>query len=81
VTPSGQYRALAHFSKFIKPGSTILATRSTGKVVQHVAARTPDGKTILVLTNPGPTRTVPIRVGRDVTTVTLPAGSVATLTW
>ena len=81
ISYSGQYWAIAHFSKFIRPGSTIIASESTRNDVKHVAARTPDGKTVVVLTNPGSATEVVLRSGAQTTLVSLPGDSVSTVTW
>jgi len=81
ISYSGQYWAISHFSKFITPGSTIISSESTRKDVKHVAARTPDGKTVVVLTNPGTATEVVLRNGAQTTLVSLPGDSVSTVSW
>ena len=81
ITYSGQYWALAHFSRFIRPGSIIVASESKQSEIKHVAARTPDGKIVLVLTNKGAAREVTIRLGAQTALVALPSDSVSTLSW
>lgn len=61
---SGQYRAFAHFSRFIKPGAEIYPVTiaddvpsmflypNTGKPIAAVAAKNPDGSFVLQLVNP-----------------------------
>jgi glucosylceramidase len=81
VTRSGQYYAIAQFSKFVKRGAVRI--NSTGEVddIAHVAFENPDGKHILILTNSGDTKTVTVREGSQKALLTLEGDSVSTLVW
>jgi len=82
VTPSGQYWALAHFSKHVRRGAKVMA--SSGKTdgpVSQVAFRNPDGSYVAVLANSGAATQVQLVMGAKSLTVELPANSVRTLEW
>lgn len=81
ISYSGQYWAMNHYCRFIKPGSTIISSESGQSEVKHVAARTPDGKIVVVLTNPGSSREVQIRIGTESALIPLPADSVSTISF
>ena len=52
---------MCHFSKFIRPGATVLASECTDDELMAVATETPDGGHVIVCFNPGETaRTVRI---------------------
>ena len=82
VTYTGLYYYLAHFSKFVRPGSVRLSTTGTLKGVRCMSFRTPHGEVVSEVMN---SRKTPAKVtldwnGRSVT-ATLPAISIATLSW
>ena len=55
------YDVMCHFSKFIRPGATVLASECADDELMAVATETPDGGHIIVCFNPGETaRTVRI---------------------
>ena len=55
------YDVMCHFSKFIRPGATVLASECADDELMAVAAETPDGGHVIVCFNPGDTpRTVRI---------------------
>jgi glucosylceramidase len=77
---SGQYYALAHFSRHLQRNSRRIAT-SGGSNLRHVAVQNPDGSYALVLTNSGSARDVKIVANGQQVTFNLPGDSVATLAW
>jgi glucosylceramidase len=81
VTYSGQYWALAHFSRVIRRGARRFASASTSSNLSHIACENPDRKKVLVLTNSGPARIVELRTGAMAVAVPLESDSVNTLTW
>jgi glucosylceramidase len=81
ITRSGQYYAMGQFSKFVPRGSVRVETAADIEDVHHVAFRNPDGGLVLVVTNPGNTRTVGLKCGKIAADLTLPANSVSTFTW
>jgi len=84
VTRSGQYWAFAHFSKHLKRGAKVIQTSSAAKAdgpISHLAARNPDGSSVVVLTNSGPEKKVRVVVGSKALEVNLPTNSVHTLQW
>ena len=81
ITRSGQYWALAHFSKTVRRGARVLASHSAHSAIEHVAFANPDGSYVVVLTNPGDERTVSCKFGGDALPVKLAANSIVTLQW
>ena len=81
IAQSGQYWALAHFSRAIRRGARRFGSASTSPNLSHFACVNPDGKKVLVLANPGPARTVELRFGTMAVAVPLESDSVNTLTW
>ncbi len=81
VTRNVAYYTVAHFSKFVPPGSVRIGSNELEQL-GDVAFRTPDGKIVLVLSNTAnfPT-TVSVRYHGKVLTTTLPAESVGTYVW
>ena len=81
VTRNLAYYAVAHFSKFVRPGSVRIASTSS-EALASVAFKTPNGKKVLVIANSeNNSQTFAVRYhGRDFT-ATLPAESVATYVW
>jgi glucosylceramidase len=88
VTRNPEYYALAHVSRFVRPGaqriaSTDIAGSGGAAGIQNVAFRNPDdGSHVLVLANPGhDARTLDVRDGARSFRARLPADSVATYVW
>ncbi|MFA7339752.1 MAG: glycoside hydrolase family 30 beta sandwich domain-containing protein [Candidatus Obscuribacterales bacterium] len=83
VTRSGQYYALAHFSKFIERGAKRIESKAlkTTQEISHIAFLNPSGERVLVLTNLGPEKTISIEEGKSVAEITLTKESVTTLAW
>lgn len=83
VQKNEEYYALAHFSKFVRPGSyRILATVPTTLNINAVAFIRPDGKKVLVAQNEsaaGISFMVKQHIGRF--TAFVPAKSVVTFVW
>jgi glucosylceramidase len=83
ITKSGQYWAFAHYSRLIRRGARRFDSQSASSSagLQHVAVENPDGQQVLVATNPGPARTIELRLGTMAALVPLKADSVTTLAW
>jgi len=81
LTYSGQYYALAHFSRFVKRGAVRIDSQSKIEGLDQVAFQNPDGGYVLVVTNSGAARTVCVNVGGRVIDLELSKDSIATLTW
>jgi glucosylceramidase len=81
ITRSGQYWALAHFSRAVRRGAVRVASQSKSAEVRHACFANPDGSMVLVITNPGSAGTVQLQLGGAVSDAALPADSVTTLTW
>jgi len=81
VVRSGQYWALAHYSKSIKRGGRRIETQSEAANLSHVAVKNPGGDTALILTNPGAARTVQVYYGLFTATVQLKENCVVSMVW
>lgn len=82
VTRNVEYYALAHASRFVRPGARRIASTSGVGGLDTVAFRNTDGAIALVVANPEKTaREFSVKVGASSFGYTMPASSVATLTW
>jgi len=81
ITRSGQYWAFAHYSRVIRRGARRFDSQSRAADLQHVAVKNPDGQRVLVLTNPGPARTIEVQLANMAASVSLKTNSVTTLVW
>lgn len=82
ITRSGQYWALAHFSRHVKRGARVFASSGGAKELAHVAFENPDRSRVLVVANAGKTATTTrVVLGGHEARVTLPPDSVTTLAW
>jgi glucosylceramidase len=81
IIRSGQYWGWAHFSRALRRGAWRFASTSKAPNLSHVACENPDGQKVLVITNPGPARTVGVQLGNMLVSVPLESDSVNTLTW
>jgi glucosylceramidase len=82
ITRSGQYWALAHFSRAIRRGARRIDCRGVIKKVSRVAFLNPDGSCAMVFTNRGREKTVGVRLPSAwEAEVVLPADSLVTLQW
>ncbi len=81
VTRNPAYYIIAHASKFVRPGSLRIGS-SLPASLPNVAFRTPQGRRVLVVLNPGPTpQTFQIRHQGQSIVPTLPESAVATYVW
>lgn len=82
-TLNPDYRALAHFSKFITPGAVRIGSNTLGNgSIDNVAFKNPDGSKVLVAINSGSaSKTFKVKWGNDAFDYTLPAGAAATFKW
>jgi glucosylceramidase len=81
LTRSGQYWALAHYSKAVQRGARVIASSSSLPGIEHVAFANPDGTFVLVLTNQGKERDMRCTFQGKALSANLPADSVLTLQW
>jgi len=81
VIRSGQYWALAHFSRLMKRGARRVESQSEATTLGHVAVENPGGQKVLVLTNTGSARTIGIYQGLKSAVVPMKENSIATLVW
>ncbi len=81
IIRSGQYWALAHFSRAIRRGARRFESQSQAANLGHVALENPDGQKVLILTNLGAARTIRVNQGRSSAIVPIAENSIATLVW
>jgi glucosylceramidase len=82
VTRNAEYYALAHASRFVRPGARRIASTSGSGGLDTVAFRNTDGGIALLVANPAQqARSFSVRAAGRNFGYTLPAGSVATFTW
>ena len=81
ITRSGQYWAFAHYSKAVRRGARVIASKGAAAGVDHVAFANPGGDYVLVLTNQGEEREVECRFEDKSLHLALPRNSVITLQW
>jgi glucosylceramidase len=82
VTRNVEYYALAHASRFVRPGARRIASSTGRGGLDTVAFRNTDGAIALLVANPAKqARAFSVRVGAKSFGYRLPAGSVATFTW
>lgn len=81
IIRSGQYWALAHFSRTIRRGARRFESQSMATNLGHVAVENPDGQRVLILTNLGAAREIQIIEGLSSATIHLEENSIATLAW
>src|SRR5246127_2059449 len=78
ITRSGQYWAFAHYSRTIRRGAQRFQSQTTAADIKHVAVENPDGQKVLIVTNPGPSRALELRVANVAASVALKTDSVTT---
>jgi glucosylceramidase len=81
ITRSGQYWALAHFSRNIERGAHRFESTGTLPGVEHVALENPNGRKVLIITNSSDAKAITVKLGNQVANVSVPEKSVGTLTW
>jgi glucosylceramidase len=81
ITRCGQYWAFAHYSRVIRRGARRFDSQSAAADLRHVALENPDGQQVLVVTNPGPARTIELRLANMAASVPLKENSLTTLAW
>jgi glucosylceramidase len=82
ITRNPEYYALAHASRFVRPGAVRIAS-SAPKGLETVAFRNQDDRStaLIVLNTMNSSSRFAVRVGETSFTASLPAGAVATFTW
>jgi glucosylceramidase len=81
VTRNVEYYALAHASKFVKPGAQRIQSSAVAGL-ESVAFRNPDRSTVLIVVNTaGEERRFSVRAHRHALEYALPGAAVATLRW
>lgn len=75
------YYAMAHISKFVRPGSIRIGSNDMDEL-PNVAFKTPEGKIVLIVLNNGwSSQTVHIRYRGKIVSSDLKGGAVATFVW
>jgi O-glycosyl hydrolase len=82
VAYTPKYYAMAHFSRFIRPGAYRIATSGVPRGLVATAARNPDGTDVLVVVNSGRgDSTFTLATGGMHARVTVPGQGIVTLDW
>ncbi|WP_239700667.1 glycoside hydrolase family 30 beta sandwich domain-containing protein [Massilia sp. 9096] len=82
VTRNPEWYALAHVSRFVRPGAQRIASNDVDGVKNVVFRNADDGSRVLVLANPGPAaRNLRVRDGARSFRASVPADAVATYVW
>jgi glucosylceramidase len=82
VDRNEEYYALAHASRFVRPGARRIASAGVADSLESVAFRNDDDSKILIVVNTGATaRQFGVRFARRAFRYTLPAASVVTFRW
>ncbi len=81
ITRSGQYWALAHYSRVIRRGARRFDSQGEARDLEHVALENLDGQQVLVITNSNEARTIELRLGNLMASIPLAANSLTTLAW
>jgi glucosylceramidase len=81
VTRNPAYYIIAHAAKFVRPGSTRIASNDNG-VLRNVAFKTSSGNTVLIVLNDGKeAASFDVNVKKQSFTATLNPGATATYVW
>jgi glucosylceramidase len=81
VSRNVAYYVIAHASKFVRPGSTRIAS-TLNQGLSNVAFKTPEGKKVLIVMNTTATdQTFNIKYNGKIASPTLQAGAAATFVW
>ncbi|GCE22262.1 glycoside hydrolase family 30 beta sandwich domain-containing protein [Dictyobacter kobayashii] len=85
MTKNSDYYGLGHFSKFVIPGATRIASTSSSSNLENVAFLNQNGSHVLVVYNNNASSagatTFQVQVQHRTFSYTLPAGAVVTFTW
>jgi glucosylceramidase len=81
IVRSGQYWALAHFSRLLRRGARRFESQGTAGDLTHIAFENPGGEKVVVLTNAGAARKVVLNFGLNSAEVSMEGNSIATLVW
>ena len=82
ISRNVEYYALAHASRFVRPGAVRIASTSGVNDLDTAAFRNTDGSTALLVANPAKAaRTFSVRLDKRSFTYTVPARSIATFAW
>lgn len=81
ISYSGQYWALAHYSRFIRRGGRRFHSQGDPEGIHHVAFENPDGSCVMVLTNERAAKSCTVHSRDRNAVVSLESDSVTTLVW
>jgi glucosylceramidase len=82
VTYNADYYALGHFSKFVRPGASRVASTTSNTALNQVAFRNTNGRLIVVAHNTGSSAlTVQVGTGATAMSARVPANAAVTFAW
>jgi len=81
ISYSGQYWALAHYSRFVRRRAHRIDSQGAAPNLHHLAFENPGGQRVLVLTNTGVSRECHVRLGDKTAIISLSPNSVTTAQW
>ena len=92
VDRSGEFWALAHYSKHVQSGAKVIETNGVGEdlsqgsqgaqsPISHAGFRNPDGSIVVVLANRGQAARIQLALGTSALNLDLAADSMYTLQW
>lgn len=81
ITRSGQFWAFAHYGRAFRRGARRIDSQSSITGLHHIAAQNSDGEYALIISNPGPARTVQLALARSTASILLKQNSLTTLLW
>jgi glucosylceramidase len=81
ITRSGQFWAFAHYARRIRRGARRFDSQSGASDLHHVAFENPDGQQLLVVSNPGPAKTITVGLDNLRAEIPLRPNSLTTLAW
>jgi glucosylceramidase len=81
ILRSGQYWALAHYSKVVRRDAQVISTHCAIPGIEHVAFANPDGGYALVLTNPGKSQEIRCAFDGKELLLQVAGNSITTMQW
>lgn len=82
ITYNEEFYAIAHFSKFVRPGARRIDSNQMGDGISNVAFQNPDGSIVLVILNETTSnKSINVQAGDQHLEINSNANSVSTLVW
>lgn len=81
VIYTGLFYGIAHFSRFVRPGASVIEASGNPENINFCAFRNIDGKIVLIVLNKGDERKYRIRWGKRILEYELPKISLTTFVW